>query len=141
VEGMQLPQNQHEERVKRIPNQQQQAESKAEQNWIEINPDVQKQIKQVGTDGNRKSYDTVKKRKYAEISPSPNRLSKCVSWEEVLSSASEYEDDEFDRYVSTVEFLSPIIGYEESKAVGDCTDGIEGEPQVLLGAMEAVADC
>jgi hypothetical protein len=62
-------------------------------------------------------------------------------WEEVLSSASEYEDDECDRYVSTVEFFSPIIGSEESEAVGDCTDGIEGEPQVLMGAMEAVADC
>jgi hypothetical protein len=62
-----------------MPNQQQQTESKAEKIWIEINPDVQKQIKQVGTDGNRKSYNTVKKRKYAEISPSPNRCSECAS--------------------------------------------------------------
>ncbi len=74
---------------------------------MEINPDVQKQIKQVATDGNRKPYNTVKKRKYAEISPSPNRLSECASRKELLSSASEDEDDEFDRYFSTFGFCRP----------------------------------
>jgi hypothetical protein len=34
-----------------------------------------------------------------------------------------------------------MIGSEQSKAVGECTEGIEGEPRALLDAMEAMADC
>jgi pyruvate-formate lyase-activating enzyme len=62
-----------EERVKRIPNTDKRATAKAECVWIELNPEVQQCIQAVANHGSRKPYNTTKKQKLEEISPSPFR--------------------------------------------------------------------
>jgi hypothetical protein len=103
-----------EERVKRIPNADKRATAKAERVWIELNPEVQKCIQAVANHGSRKPYNTTKKRKLEEISPSPFRGSDLLcgspSWGDCFSCSSEEEEDDenfLDRLVSADPDFSP----------------------------------
>ena len=106
-----------EERLKRIKNADKRAKAKAERIWIELNPDVQKCIQLVAKNDSRNPYNTSKKRKLEEISPSPFRCSELLcgspSWDDCYSCGSCDDDDKFfDRLISDDPDYSPRAPFQ-----------------------------
>jgi hypothetical protein len=109
--------------------------------WIEINAEVQKRIQLVRKDGSRQS----KKRKHAEVTPSPFRDSELCNppaWVVYYSSAKESDEETDDQFISSLAASSSYFSPEMEALFGnDGNNDMEGDEVIdgrvnLMGSMD-----